>query len=87
LEKIWLLLNNPPFFVIDSWPLTTPNVIVISDAELAERLSKPTLEQPYSWPKSPNYADLHNLLGDTSIIRLHGAQSISFASIVRLEQN
>jgi hypothetical protein len=62
----------PPFFYIDSWPITRPNTVVITDAELAERLSRATPERPSSYPKPPTLNDLNALLGETSILKVGG---------------
>lgn len=68
-EKVWDDIGRPPFFVIDAWPLTRPNVIAICDPELMERIVKASPEHPTSLPKSVTYADLHILFTPDSIVR------------------
>ncbi|KAK1750162.1 putative sterigmatocystin biosynthesis P450 monooxygenase stcS [Echria macrotheca] len=60
-------LGNPPMLLMDLRPVTAP-ILIISDHEAAERVSKSTKVFPWSVPKSPTMKGLKYLIGPLSLL-------------------
>ncbi|KAI0971270.1 cytochrome P450 [Xylaria arbuscula] len=63
-------LGRPPLMFVDLRPLNHP-IVVITNHEIAEQVSKASILFPTSVPKS-SFKYLEHLIGPTSILRWHG---------------
>jgi len=63
-------LGRPPIMLVDMWPLARP-LILVSDHEVAEQITKPTKQFPTGTPKTIQGVPY---LGDTSIITAVGEE-------------
>ncbi len=66
LEKIYEELGQPEIYVLDTAPIF--RLLIICSPTIAEQLSKPSSQYPYSLPKSWTLKDIVPLIGKESII-------------------
>jgi hypothetical protein len=59
-------LGKPDIFVVDTAPIF--RVLVICSPTIAEQISKPSSQYPYSMPKSWTLSDILPLIGKQSIL-------------------
>lgn len=69
-EDMSVVLGRPPIMLVDMWPLARP-LILVSDHEVAEQITKPTKQFPTGTPKTIQGVPY---LGDTSIITAIGEE-------------
>lgn len=60
-------LGRPPFFLVDNRPIVPPMLIVASH-EVAEQISRPSKDFPYSVTKSSSVDRIFDLIGPNSIL-------------------
>lgn len=60
-------LGKPPFFLVDNRPIVPPMIIVASH-EVAEQISRPSKDFPYSVTKSSSVDRISDLIGPSSIL-------------------
>jgi hypothetical protein len=66
LEQIYEELGKPDIFLLDTAPIF--RVLVICSPMIAEQISKPSSQYPYSMPKSWTVTDITPLVGKQSIV-------------------
>ncbi|KAI1324487.1 cytochrome P450 [Xylariaceae sp. FL0255] len=67
-------LGRPPLMLLDMRPLG-PLVVIVRSHEVAEQLSKPNKQYPYSLPKMQNaFQELSHVIGRTSLISSEGEE-------------
>jgi len=66
LEQIYEELGKPDIFLLDTAPIF--RVLVICSPMIAEQISKPSSQYPYSMPKSWTVMDIMPLVGKQSIV-------------------
>lgn len=64
-------LGSPGYFFVDFRPISHP-MLMLADGALAEQLSRPSKQFPYSVNKWPTLGDLVSLIGRRSILLLEG---------------
>ncbi|KAK3324903.1 cytochrome P450, partial [Apodospora peruviana] len=64
-------LGNPAVVLVDLRPVSSPMAIITSHY-VAEQISRPTKQQPWSTPKSPTLGVYHKLIGPQSILLKEG---------------
>ncbi len=66
-REIWEGLGKPPFFLLDLRPVNYM-MLVVTNHEVAEQITKASKMFPYSVTKSPSMKALAELVGPESII-------------------
>lgn len=66
-EEMWVSLGRPPVMLVDLRPIVPPMVLVPSHS-MAEQISKQSTLFPLSTPKSPTWAHMIPMIGETSIV-------------------
>jgi len=72
-------IGKPPMTLFDLRPLQYP-MLLVTDHEIAEQISRASKAHPYSTPKSPTMGALHPIVGPSSMI----ITNVSEASTLRL---
>lgn len=73
-------LGKPPFFLVDNRPIVPPMIIVASH-EVAEQISRPSKDFPYSVTKSSSVDRIFDLIGPNSIL-LKQVKCLSYFGVV-----
>jgi hypothetical protein len=80
MEQIYEELGKPDIFVLDMAPIF--RVLVICSPIIAEQISKPSSQYPYSMPKSWTVADVLPLVGKQSILNSEVSIGIMLDEII-----
>ena len=66
-EEMWEANGRPPVMLVDVRPIT-PAMVLVTNHEIAEQVSKPTKMFPLSTTKSPTWTHMCPVIGNTSIL-------------------
>lgn len=66
-EEMWSSIGRPPVMFVDLRPVSLP-LLLVSDHEIAEQISKPSKLFPLSTPKSPTWTHMLPIIGSESIL-------------------
>ncbi|KAI1179244.1 cytochrome P450 [Nemania sp. FL0916] len=72
-EEIWVSIGRPPVMLVDLRPVVPP-MLLVPNHDIAEQISRPTKLFPFSTPKSPTWAHMIPLTGETSILGKDGPE-------------
>lgn len=61
-------LGNPSLMVMDNWPIN-PSMVVICKHDVAEQITRPSTQFPYSVTRSDSASRVSELIGEHSILR------------------
>lgn len=64
---MWTALGRPPVMLADLRPVSDP-MLLVTNHSIAEQISKPTQQLPFSTPKSPTWTHMIPIIGSTSIL-------------------
>ncbi|KAF3006162.1 hypothetical protein E8E14_008051 [Neopestalotiopsis sp. 37M] len=72
-EEMWTTLGRPPVMLADLRPVSDP-MLLVTNHSIAEQISKPTQQLPFSTPKSPTWTHMIPIIGSTSILGKEGQE-------------
>ncbi|ETS82026.1 hypothetical protein PFICI_07028 [Pestalotiopsis fici W106-1] len=72
-EEMWTTLGRPSVMLVDLRPVSPPMLLVTSHS-IAEQISRPSQQLPFSTPKSSTWTHMIPIIGKTSILGKEGQE-------------